>query len=432
MTPERWQQVKQLFRSALERKVEERTAFLDNACDGDDGLRRELESLLASFEESDLFIETSVAEAAADLFSADQSESLIGKRLGHYEVVSLLGAGGMGEVYLAEDTRLNRRVALKVLSAASISNPEANQRLWREARAAATLEHQHICAIHEIAETDGCSFIVMQYVEGETLANKLRREKMSLPEVLNIAVQVCAALEEAHRAHVIHRDIKPANIIVNDKGQAKVLDFGLAKFAAENLEAMSKNATADELSKSGAIMGTVPFMSPEQLRGKRLDARTDIFSFGAMVYEMSCGRSPFARETDAETISAILRDEPSWAELPGELQPIVERSLMKDAGERYQTAKDLLVDLKGLQKRLEMETDGRGRKIWRPHFGREVNWRANGYAAGATNIKRGLSGRSSQAPQTCRGGCSCSSADSDNHRRFADLFAPADNRKKAD
>ncbi len=214
----------------------------------------------------------------------------------------------------------------------------------------------------------------MQYVEGETLASKLKREKMSLPEVLNIAVQVGAALEEAHEAHVIHRDIKPANIIVNDKGQAKVLDFGLAKFATENLEAISKNATAEVLSKSGAIMGTVPFMSPEQVRGKRLDARTDIFSFGAMLYEMSCGRSPFVRETDAETISAILRDEPSWAELPGELQPIVEKSLMKDAGERYQTAKDLLVDLKSLQKRLEIETDGshRSREVWNPAFGRQI------------------------------------------------------------
>ncbi len=358
MTPKRWQQVKELFRSALEQRTEDRAAFLERACDGDDGLRREVESLLASFEESDHFIETPVAEAAADLFSGDQSESLVGKRLGHYEVVSLLGEGGMGEVYLAQDTRLNRRVALKVLSAATNSNQEANQRLWREARAAATLEHQHICAIHEIAEADGFCFIVMQYVEGETLASKLKRERMSLSEVLNIAVQVCAALEEAHQAHVIHRDIKPANIIVNDKGQAKVLDFGLAKFAAENLEATSKTATAEVLSKSGAIMGTVPFMSPEQVRGKRLDARTDIFSFGAMLYEMSCGESAFVRETEAETISAILRDQPSWAELPGELQPIVGRSLMKDAGERYQTAKDLLVDLKGLQKRVEMETEG--------------------------------------------------------------------------
>jgi serine/threonine-protein kinase len=357
VTPERWQQVKELFRSALEQKTEERAAFLERACDGDDDLRREVDSLLASFEESDHFIETPVAEAAADLFSGDQSESLVGKRLGHYEVVSRLGTGGMGEVYLAQDTRLHRRVALKVLSA-SISNQEANQRLWREARAAATLEHQHICAIHEIAETDGCSFIVMQYVEGETLASKLKREKLSLSEVLNIAVQVGAALEKAHEAHVIHRDIKPANIIVNDKGQAKVLDFGLAKFASDNLEAITKTATAEVLSKSGAIMGTVPFMSPEQVRGKRLDTRTDIFSFGATLYEMSCGQQPFARETDAETISAILRDEPSWAELPGELQPIVQKSLLKDADERYQTAKELSADLRELQRRLAMETGG--------------------------------------------------------------------------
>ena len=249
MTPERWQQVKELFRSALEHKVEERTAFLERACDDDDGLRREVESLLASFEESDSIIQTPVAEAVADLFSTDQSESLVGKRLGHYEVVSLLGAGGMGQVYLAQDTRLNRRVALKVLSPVSSADHEANQRLWREARAAATLDHPHICAIHEIAETDCCSFIVMQYVEGETLARRLKRQRMGLPETLKIAIQVAGALQEAHEAHVIHRDIKPANIMVNDKGQAKVLDFGLAKFAAENLEATTKTATTEALSK---------------------------------------------------------------------------------------------------------------------------------------------------------------------------------------
>jgi eukaryotic-like serine/threonine-protein kinase len=229
--------------------------------------------------------------------------------------------------------------------------------LWREARAAAMLDHPHICSIHDISEADGCNFIVMQYVVGETLAEKLKREKMNLCEVLNIAIQVTDPLEEAHAHGIIHRDIKPANIIVNDKGQAKVLDFGLAKFSAENLIAKSKVTTAKPLSKSGAIMGTVPLMSPEQVRGKRLDARTDIFSFGATLYEMSCGRSPFAGDTDAETISAILRDEPSWAEIPDPLQPIVQKSLMKKADERYQTAQDLLADLRQLQKRLEMEME---------------------------------------------------------------------------
>jgi TolB-like protein/Flp pilus assembly protein TadD len=193
----------------------------------------------------------------------------------------------------------------------------------------------------------------MQYVEGETLADKLKREKMPLREVLHIAIQVVDALDEAHAHGIIHRDIKPANIIINARGQAKVLDFGVAKFA-EDLEAKSNIAAAKLSSKSG-IMGTVPYMSPEQVCGKELDARTDIFSLGAMLYEMACGRSPFARDTDAETISAILRDEPSWAEIPADLQPIVQKSLMKDADERYQTAKDLVADLRELQEHSEME-----------------------------------------------------------------------------
>ncbi|MGH9961101.1 MAG: serine/threonine protein kinase, partial [Pyrinomonadaceae bacterium] len=347
MANEKWEQVKEVFDAALRHKPDERSRFLNEVCAGD--VRREVESLLSSFDHAESFMEKPIVGEMADAVTIKKIVFAKGHRLGHYEIIEQIGAGGMGEVYLAHDTRLKRREALKVLPAASVSNQEANERLWREARAAATLDHPHICTIHEIAETDGYCFIVMQYVQGETLADRLKREKMNLHEVLSIATQVAGALEEAHKAHIIHRDIKPANIIVNDRGQAKVLDFGLAKFAAENLEAKSKVATANPLSKSGAIMGTVPFMSPEQVRGKRLDSRTDIFSFCAMLYEMSCGRQPFAREGDAETISAILRDEPSWAEIPEAVPPIVQKSLMKDADERYQTAKDLAEDLRTLQ-----------------------------------------------------------------------------------
>ena len=255
--------------------------------------------------------------------------------------------------------RLNRRVALKVLPAASLSNQEANQRLWREAQAAATLDHPNICAIHEIAETGSCHFMVMQYVEGETLADKLKREKMTLREVLPIAIQVVDALEEAHAHGIIHRDIKPANIIINARGQAKVLDFGLAKFA-QDLEVKSKITDAKLSSKSGAIMGTVPYMSPEQVCGRGLNVCMNILSVGAMLYEMCCGRSPFARDTDAETVSAILRDEPPWAAIPADVQPIVQKSLMKDADERYQTAKDLAADLRQLQEHSEIEIAATG------------------------------------------------------------------------
>lgn len=354
---EQWQQVKEVFDAALRHKPEERSEFLDEVCADNETVRREVESLLSSFDHAEGFMDEPVVGELAEAVTIKRNVFATGQCLGHYKIIGLIGAGGMGEVYLAEDTRLNRRVALKVLPAASSSNMEANQRLWREARAAATLDHPHICAIHEIAEMDSCCFIVMQYIVGDTLADKLKRERMNLREVINIAVQVADALAEAHAHNIVHRDIKPANIIVNDKGQAKVLDFGLAKFAAEHLAAHSTVATAKPLSKSGAVMGTVPFMSPEQVRGKRLDARTDIFSFGATLYEMACGRSAFARETDAETISAILRDEPSWAEVPDQLQPIAQKALMKEADERYQTAQDLLVDLRSLQKRLELEAD---------------------------------------------------------------------------
>src|SRR6266446_6291199 len=356
MTNEQWERVKEAFDAALRRRPDERAQFLDEVCGADETMRREVEALLSSFDDAGGFMARPVVGEMAEAVEIRKTLLTRGQYLGHYEISEQIGAGGMGEVYLARDTRLNRLVALKVLYAASLSDREADQRLWREARAAATLDHPNICAIHEIAETDGCNFIVMQYVKGETLACKLKREKMSLREVLNNAVQVADALEEAHAHGITHRDVKPANIIINDKGQVKVLDFGLAKFT-ENLEAKSKIATDKPSSKSGSIMGTVPFMSPEQVLGKRLDGRTDIFRFGAMIYEMSCGRQPFARDTDAETISAFLRDEPSWEDIPDELQPIVHKCLMKNPAERYQTAKYLAADLCELQRRFETEPE---------------------------------------------------------------------------
>jgi serine/threonine-protein kinase len=357
MVNRKWEQVKEIFDAALQHKPEERPAYLDNVCADNEDIRCEVESLLSSFEQAENFMQKPLVGAVAAAPTNKQNGLAKGHRLSHYEIIKPIGAGGMGEVYLAADTRLHRKVALKVLPAAFASKEEANQRLWREARAAATLDHPHICAIHEIAEADGYTFIVMQYIVGETLAEKLQHEKMNLHEVLNIAVQVADALAEAHAHNLIHRDIKPANIMINDKRQAKVLDFGLAKIVTENLEAQNHGAAAKAISHSGAIVGTVPFMSPEQLRGKTLDTRTDIFSFGATLYEMTCGHSPFARDTEAETISAILRDEPDWAAIPDGLQPILQRALMKDADERYQTAAGLLVDLQSLQKRLQIGTD---------------------------------------------------------------------------
>jgi len=283
-----------------------------------------------------------------------------GTKLGRYEIRAQLGAGGMGEVYLAEDTQLGRRVAIKFLSPELVADERANKRLVKEARAAATLDHPNICSVYEVGEADGRSFIAMQYLEGETLDSKLRRKPLELKESLTIASQVADALAEAHSQGIIHRDIKPANIMITSRGQAKVMDFGLARVIAGAVESEAK--TKSLLTTPGTILGTVPYMSPEQVRGESLDARSDIFSLGVVLYEMLSGRQPFASESAAATVSAILTHEPPplarfTRVAPAELERIVVKALTKDREERYQTAKDLLSDLGRLKQRLEVESE---------------------------------------------------------------------------
>jgi serine/threonine protein kinase/Tol biopolymer transport system component len=283
-----------------------------------------------------------------------------GTHLGRYQIRSLIGAGGMGEVYLAEDTQLGRRVAIKVMPSDAISDENARRRLIREARAAATLDHPNICAIHEVGEADGRSFIVMQYVEGETLDVRIKRKPLELKDVLSIASQIADALTEAHAHGIIHRDIKPQNIMITARGNVKVMDFGLAKLVAGALE--SEARTMSLLTTPGAIIGTMPYMSPEQIRGEPLDARTDIFSFGVVLYETLSGRQPFAGESAVATASAILTLDPAplaryAQEVPPQLQDIVSKALRKDREERYQVVKDMLLDLKNLKQRLEFEAE---------------------------------------------------------------------------
>ena len=285
---------------------------------------------------------------------------LDGTTISHYRIVSKLGAGGMGEVYLAEDTKLDRKVAIKFLPAESASDQQAKRRLIREARAAAKLDHPNICAIHEVAEEEGRTFIVMQYIEGETLSARLQRQPLELREVLDIAVEVAGAISEAHSHGIIHRDIKPANIMITRRGQAKVLDFGLAKAIPEESLIESQAETQRMVTEPGTIIGTVPYMSPEQVRGESLDARSDIFSFGAVLYETVTGHQPFAAESAAATISAILTRQPAplarySAEAPDELRRIVSKALRKDKEERYHLAKDLLIDLRALREQLAFE-----------------------------------------------------------------------------
>jgi eukaryotic-like serine/threonine-protein kinase len=280
--------------------------------------------------------------------------------ISHYRILSRLGAGGMGEVYLAEDTQLDRKVAIKFLPPGSTADEQARRRLVREARAAATLDHQNICSIYEVAEEEGRSFIVMQYIEGETLAKLIQSKPPELRESLEIAAQVADALAEAHSRGIVHRDIKPQNVMITARGQVKVLDFGLAKVARENLSTDSAAETESLLTEPGMIIGTVPYMSPEQVRGEPLDARSDIFSFGGMLYEMVSHVRPFAAESAAATISAILTHDPEPLArysrgVPAEMERIVSKALRKDREDRYQSAKDLLIDLKSLRDQLAFE-----------------------------------------------------------------------------
>jgi formylglycine-generating enzyme required for sulfatase activity len=283
-----------------------------------------------------------------------------GMRLGRYEIRSPLGAGGMAEVYLAEDLQLGRRVAIKVLPPETTSNEHARKRLIREARAAATLDHPHICPVYEVGEADGHRFIAMQYVPGETLDVRLTRTPLELKDALTIGSEVADALAEAHERGIIHRDIKPSNVMITPRGQAIVLDFGLAKLMQEREHGLDEAETASLLTGPGALMGTVPYMSPEQVRGDALDGRSDIFSLGVMLYEMLSGQRPFADKSSAAIASAILTREPQPLArfapgIPAELERIVGKTLRKNPNERYQTAKDLLIDLRTLRDEREFQ-----------------------------------------------------------------------------
>ncbi|MDX6710939.1 MAG: eukaryotic-like serine/threonine-protein kinase [Blastocatellia bacterium] len=291
-----------------------------------------------------------------------------GTKLGRYEITTQLGAGGMGEVYLAEDTRLKRKVALKVLPENIAADTDRLLRFEREAHSASALNHPNILTIFEFGTETGRHFLASEFVKGETLRNRLDKENLTVSTTLDITLQIASALSAAHEAGIIHRDIKPENLMIREDGYVKVLDFGLAKLSeppavAGGFDADEEVATRMQLqTQAGMIMGTVAYMSPEQARGRPVDARTDIFSLGVVLYEMLCGRQPFTGETINHTIVAILEKEPLpisqfTRDCPAALKRIIQKALAKDAGARYQTAKDLLADLKSLQKRLEFEAE---------------------------------------------------------------------------
>ncbi len=282
---------------------------------------------------------------------------MIGLTISHYRILEKLGRGGMGEVYLAEDTHLGRRVAIKFLTKEVATDERAKQRLLREAQTAATLDHAHICAIYEIGQEGENSFIVLQYVEGETLAARIKRQLPDFRDALAIALQVADALNEAHARGIIHRDIKPENIMLTARNQVKVLDFGLAKFVRDSN--IIEGDTATMLSIPGMIIGTVPYMSPEQVRGEELDCRSDIFSFGTVLYELLTGRKPFEAKSSAEIISAILTKQPppmnrsSLTHSGAAEEGLIRKCLEKDAALRYQTMGDLIGDLQQIRSQYE-------------------------------------------------------------------------------
>ena len=355
MNPSQWNKAKELFDAALQRPPDERLRFVKENSNEDEAVRREVESLLAVSAGAADFLERPAIGEVAEAISGHREKLRAGQGLGHYEIIRLLGIGGMGEVYLAEDSRLHRHVALKVIND-SLGNPQHLQRFLREAQAASALNHPHICTIYEINDQGYTPFIAMEYVDGETLDKKIK-SGLGSKQFLDIALQVADALAEAHAHDIVHRDIKPANIIITPRGQAKVLDFGLAK----KVSAKSEDETQKMISRAGTIIGTANYMSPEQARGKEVDARCDIFSFGIVLFEMISGELPFDGEEPMDVISSILNREPAplhrlVPDVSPDLERIINKTLRKDRDERYQTVRDLLIDIRDIKQELEFRT----------------------------------------------------------------------------
>jgi len=365
MNSERWQKIKGLFDVAQEIPSAKREKFLDKACAGDVDLRREVENLLSSFENPTSFMEQPAAKEVASLIIErniiERNNDLeSGQMLSHYQISSKIGEGGMGDVYLAQDTRLNRGVAIKLLSVKLNKNENHLRRFVQEARAASALNHPNIITVYEIGEFEDTHFIAAEYIEGETLRERLSGE-LTLSEVLDITTQMASALSAAHKAGIVHRDVKPENVMIRrDDDLVKVLDFGLAKLTEQQAIGDEDATLAQVKTNPGVILGTVNYMSPEQAKSEKVDGRTDIFSFGAVIYEMIAGRTPFAGDSISETFANLINAEPLplsrfASNVPHELQRIVSKMLRKNKDERYQTMKDVLTDLKDLRENLTFE-----------------------------------------------------------------------------
>ncbi len=372
--------IEELYHLALGKPKEERTAFLAEVCGSDEALHRELQSMIEALEKAGGFMELPALEHAARLAGQAGSQLLAGHQLGPYRVGPLLGRGGMGEVYRAVDTRLDRPVALKLLPAEVSGNPDRLHRFIREAKAASSLNHPNIATIHEIGEAEGWHYIAMEYVEGETLEARIRKQSLKLAEILDLGIQAADALETAHKKGIIHRDIKPANLMLTPEGRVKVLDFGLAKRLHLEQSAKDMPASTESYTVSGLILGTVEYMSPEQVLGRDVDQRTDLFSLGVVLYDMVAGRLPFHGASPTETMDQILHAEPAAFarfnhRIPAGLEQIIRKCLEKDRELRYQHASDLCADLKRLKRDMDpdkaaanrvgvLKPNSKPRRIW--------------------------------------------------------------------
>jgi len=350
MTPERWQHIERLYHAALERTPAERGAFLDSICAGDADARVEVDSLLAAAARGETFLEAPALHVTARALASELPRMSVGQRLGAYEILAPLGAGGIGEVYTARDTRLERTVAVKVLSPAYADNVVWRQRFERESRALAALSHPHICHVFDVGRDGGVDFLVMEYLEGETLAARLAKGPLPLDQALRYGIEIADALAQAHRRGVCHRDLKPGNIMLTRSGVV-LLDFGLARMEPNGSSSEQIDPGDTRLTKEGVILGTLHYLSPEQLNGGTTSSRSDIFAFGAVLHEMLTGRRAFDGATQAMVIAAILEHVPLPVSAvqraaPAALDRATRKALAKDPDERWQDAGDLRDELK--------------------------------------------------------------------------------------
>ncbi len=364
MNSERLKQIEEIYHAAADTSPDNRESFLNESCGVDESLRREVESLLAFEKTPDNFIDASPESLAAEMFSdRENNEGLINETIGHYRIVSKIGDGGMGDVYLAEDTKLGRKVALKILPEVFAGDQDRMGRFVREAKSASALNHPNIITIYEINQSAGINFIATEFIDGKTLNEYADGRPLQPKLVLDIAIQIASALGEAHVAGIVHRDIKPENIMIRPDGLVKILDFGIAKLTESvnikpDLEAATSIKTGG--TRPGMIIGTADYMSPEQARGRSVDPRSDIFSFGAVMYEVLAGKKAFDGENAVDTIGAILHKEPIplssfLPDLPSAIEKIIDKTLRKKVDERYQNIKDVLADLRNVKKRLDYE-----------------------------------------------------------------------------